>query len=116
MESNPAEPASTADTPIDPVTHEPVTPVDQVPQQATPEALAASAQKREVQVLLVNANKALKDNEVGHRAILIKSSLRDVPHLELFFMSDAMTAIRACQALSQLTNVVCRTGPVAWDV
>lgn len=98
-ESNPAEPASTLDTPIDPVTREPVPP-----------------EPGQLQILLMQQNPELKDNEVGYRAVLVKSDRRDVAALELFFQSTEADAQAVCVAFSKLRNVVCRTGPVGWHV
>lgn len=109
-ESNPAEPCSTADTPIDPVSHEPVTPTDKIPETAP------AAEEGQLQILLMQQNQELKDDEVGYRAILVKSNRRDVAALELFFKSTKAEAQAVCLAFSKIRNVVCRTGPVGWNV
>lgn len=114
-EANSAEPCSTADTPIDPVTREPVMPRDQVPPEAPP-AAPPEPEPAQLQILLMQQDQKLKDDEVGYRAILVKSNRRDVAALELFFQSTKPEAQAVCVALSKLRNVVCRTGPVGWNV
>lgn len=114
-ESNPAEPCSTADTPIDPVSREPVTPQDSIP-PSPPAQPAAEPEPGQLQILLVQRDQSLKDDEVGYRAILVKSNRRDVAALELFFKSTKPEAQAVCVALSKIREVVCRTGPVGWNV
>ena len=113
-ESNPAEPCSTADTPIDPVSHEPVAPTDKIPEPVAPPV--APPEAGQLQILLMQQNQELKDDEVGYRAILVKSNRRDVAALELFFQSTKPEAQAVCLAFSKIRNVVCRTGPVGWNV
>jgi len=113
MELNAAEPCSTADTPIDPVSHEPVTPVDSIPE---PDPVGPIPAPDCLQILLMQQNAELKDDDVGYRAVLVKSTRRDVAALELFFQSTKADAQAVCAALSKLQGVVCRTGPVGWNV
>ena len=112
-ESNPAEPCSTMDSPIDPVTHEPLAPADHIP---VVEPVAPTPAPGRIEILLMQQNAELKDDECGWRAILVKSTQRDVAALELFFQSTKPEAQAACLALSKLKSVVGRTGPVGWSV
>jgi hypothetical protein len=97
------------DTPIDPVTREPVTPVDTTP------APDAETPPR-IEILLLQGSAEVKDEDEAQRAVIVKSSRREQPALEIYFTGTKAMGLDIARALAKPKAVVARTGPVAWDI
>jgi hypothetical protein len=105
---------STMDTPIDPVTREPVVPVDAIPvEEAAP---APETPKPQLRILVAQQTADVAPEAVAPRAIVVKSDARPIPALEIYYTGTKEEGLAVATALSKLKGVVCRTGVVGWEV
>jgi len=104
---------STQDTPIDPVTREPVQIADVVPAPA-PEARKKT--RPASRSWLRRRIRLPPDDAEAQRAVIVKSTRRQIPCLEIYFTGTKAMGLDIAVALSKPKSVVARVGPVAWDI